>query len=70
MMLFDKFQSFLYWKKTIELCHKTEKCTNVHAQIAAKTLKSLLNQKKEDQCIVVNVYQNIVVEDFKLVSFN
>jgi len=41
-----------------ELCHKTEKCTNVHVQIVVKIQKSLLNQNQIDLYIVKNVYQN------------
>jgi hypothetical protein len=37
--------------------------------IVAKTLKYLLNQEKADQFIAKNVFQNIEIEDFKLVSF-
>lgn len=56
------------------VCQKTGKCTLVLAQIVARNRKYLFNQKKEDQCIVKNVCQNIVlvadlVEDFKLNMF-
>ena len=55
------------------LCQKTGKCTLVLAQIVARYQRYHLNQKKEDQCIVKNVCQNIVLvadqEDFKLKMF-
>ena len=37
--------------------------------IVAKIRKYLFNQKKVDQFIVENVYQNIEVKDFKLILF-
>ena len=56
------------------ICQKTGRCILVLAQIVARQQRYLFNQKKEDQCIVKNVCQNIVhmadlVEDFKLNMF-
>jgi len=44
-----------------------EKCTLPRVQTAKKRHRYHSNQQKEDQYIVVNVYQNIAAnEDFKL----
>ena len=54
-----------------ELCHKTEKCTNVPVLTAKKKQKFLLNQKQTDQYIAKNVLpKNTKSRRFRLVSFD